>query len=228
MITLALLALQKFFWGLDFRKTLRKGASMAKKVAAIVVLCLPLFLFEGCAVSTQITNTSRSSIEEELLMRALDRALTGLNTEQLKGKAVAVDFYGLSPDKDFAKAFFTAWLQSQQVQMAPDPKEAQLRLKVFAPVLAVDQGQSFIGAPSFTVPLLGFAMPEISLFKDVRHSGHAELQVYSIDADTGKFIDKSPPAVGASQYDDYTILFVINFTRSDINSPTWEWQPGAG
>jgi hypothetical protein len=151
--------------------------------------------------------------------------LAGLNTEQFKGKTVAVDFYGFSADKDFAKAFFTAWLQSQHVQIAPNPKKAQLLLKVFAPVLAVDQGKSFIGAPSFTVPLLGFTVPEISLFKDVRHSGHAELRVYAIDADTGKFVDKSPPAVGAAQYDDYTILLIINFTRSDIDKSTWQWQP---
>ncbi len=201
---------------------------MAKKLAAIAALCLPFFLLEACAVSPQVTNTSRSSIEEELLMRALDRAVAGLNTEEFKGKTVAVDFYGLSSDKDFAKEFFTAWLQSQQVQIASNPKEAQLHLKVFAPVLAVDQGQSFIGSPAFTVPLLGFTIPEISLFKDLRHSGHAELQVYSIDADTGKFVDKSSMAAGAAQYDEYTVLLVINFTHSDLDKATWEWEPGAG
>jgi hypothetical protein len=201
---------------------------MAKKFVGIWISCLACFLLGACAVSTQITNTSRSSIEEQLLMRALERALAALNTEQFKGKIVAVDFYGLSPDKDFAKEFFTAWLQSQQVQIAADPKEAQLRLKVFAPVLAVDLGQSFVGVPSFTVPVLGFAMPEISLFKDVRHTGHAELQVYVVDADGGKFIDKSAMAVGATQYDNYTILLVINFSRSDMGSRQWEWQPGAG
>ena len=42
------------------------------------------------------------------------------------------------------KELFTAWLQGQQVQIATDPKQAQLQLKVFAPVLAVDQGQSFV------------------------------------------------------------------------------------
>ena len=54
------------------------------------------------------------------------------------------------------KEFFIAWLQGQQVQIATDPKQAQLQLKVFAPVLAVDQGQSFMGSPSFTLPVLGF------------------------------------------------------------------------
>jgi hypothetical protein len=152
----------------------------------------------------------------------------GLNAESFKGKTVAVDFYGLTSDRDFAREFFTAWLQSQQVQIVENPKEAELRLKVFAPVLAVDQGQSFFGAPSFTVPVLGFAVPEIPLFKDVRHSGHAEVEIYTLDADSGKFIDKSATAVGAAQYDDYTLLLVINFTRTDVDKPIWAWQPGAG
>jgi len=174
-------------------------------------------LVTACSLSTQITNTARSSIEERLLVRALDRAMMALNTERLKGKTVVVDFYGLSPDKDFAREYFTAWLQSQQVQIASDPKKAQLRLKVFAPFLAVDRGQSFLGTPAFTVPLLGVAVPEISLFKDVQHSGHAELQVYEIDADTGKFIDRRPTASGGAQHHEYTILVLINFARTDID-----------
>jgi hypothetical protein len=201
---------------------------MVKNFSGILISWLMLFSFGGCAVSTQVTNTQRSSVEQQLLVRSFERALAGLNTEQLKGKAIAVDFYGLTSDSDFAREFFTAWLQSQRVQIATTPKEAELRLKVFAPVLAVDQGQSFVGAPSFTVPFLGLAVPEIPLFKDIRHSGHAEVEIYTIDADSGKFIDKSPTAVGAAQYDDYTVLLVINFTRTDVDKPTWAWQPGAG
>jgi hypothetical protein len=130
---------------------------MAKKLAGVPILSLALFLLGGCAVSTQVTNTPRSSIEQQLLMRSLERALT---------------------------------------------------------------------APSLTVPVLGLAMPEISLFRDMRHSGRTELQVYTIDADTGKFLNKSRTAVGAAQYDDYKILLVINFTRSDIDDGSSE--PGAG
>jgi hypothetical protein len=191
------------------------------------VLILFLFaLLAGCAVSTQITNTPRSSIEQRLLVRSLERALATLATQQFKGKTVTVDFYGLTPDKDFAKEFFTAWLQGQHIRTANDPKEAQLRLKVFASVLGVDQGQSFVGAPSFTVPVMGIVVPEIPLFKDVRHSGHSEIEIYTIDAGSGEFVDKSPPAIGEAKYDDYTILIVINFTRSDIDEQKWDWEPG--
>jgi hypothetical protein len=169
-------------------------------------------------VADGLRNTPRSSIEQRLLISSLERALATLDTQEFKGKTVTVDFYGLTPDKDFAKEFFTAWLQGQQVQIATEPNQAQLHLKVFAPVLAVDQGQSFVGAPAFTVPILGFVMPEITLFKNARHSGHAEVEVFAIDGRTGKFVDKTPPAIGETNYDDYTILVVIHFTSSDIES----------
>ena len=133
-------------------------------------LCVLFFLLAGCAASPRITNTPRSSTEQELLVRALERAMAGLDVQRIKDKTVAVDFYGLTADKDFAKEYFTAWLQAQRVRVAPDSKQAPLRLKVFASVLGVDQGQSFLGAPSFTVPLVGFAMPEVPLFKNVQCS----------------------------------------------------------
>jgi hypothetical protein len=185
-----------------------------------------LTLLMGCAISTQVGNTPRSSIEQRLLINSFERALESLDTQEFKVKTVTVDFYGLTPDKDFAKEFFTAWLQGQQVQIVTDPKQAQFHLKVFAPVLAVDQGQSFVGSPAFTVPILGFVLPEIALFRNTRHSGHAEVEIFTTDADTGKFVDKTPAAVGETNYDDYTILVVVHFSHSDIEKRKWDWQPG--
>ena len=110
-------------------------------------------------------------------MRALDRAMANLDVQKLADKTVAIEFYGLTPDKDFAQEYFTAWLQAQRVRIASDSRRAQLKLKVFASVLAVDQGQSFVGSPSFTVPIIGFGVPEIPLFKNIEHNGHAELKI---------------------------------------------------
>jgi hypothetical protein len=69
-------------------------------------------LLAGCAATAQITNTPRSSLEQELLVRALDRAMAKLDTRELTDKKVMIDFYGLTPDKDFAREYFTAWLQA--------------------------------------------------------------------------------------------------------------------
>jgi len=194
------------------------------KTGRLINLCwsVSFFLLAGCAATAQITNTPRSSIEQELLVRALERAMASLDTRALKDKTVALDFYGLTPDKDFAREYFTAWLQSQQVRIAQDPKLAQVRLKVFATVLAVDQGQSFIGSPSFTVPIIGFGVPEIPLFKNIEHSGHAELKLSATDAQSGQFIGESAPATGTSKHDDYTLLIIIHFTRTDVEQRQWD------
>jgi hypothetical protein len=180
----------------------------------------------ACRVRGFNPNQQYYALQCRTTVRSFERALATLDTREFQGKAVAVEFYGLTSDKDFMKEFFTAWLQGQQVQIATDPKQAKLHLKVFAPVLAVDQGQSFVGAPSFTVPILGFVMPEIALFKNLRHSGHAEVEIYTLDSASGKFIDKSAPAIGEAQYDDYTIMIIVHFTRTDIEESKWDWQPG--
>ena len=196
---------------------------MRRIALGILLLCSVSFLVGGCAVSPQITNTRRSSIEQELLVSSLERGFETLETQHLAGATVTVDFYGLTPDKDFAKEFLIAWLQAHQVHIVNDPKEAQLRVKVFAPVLGVDQAQSFIGTPSFTVPFLGVTIPEIPLFRDVRHVGHAALESYTLEEDGGKFLDRSPTAMGQSTYDDYTVLIIIHFTRSDMEKSKWDW-----
>ncbi|HVO93326.1 MAG TPA: hypothetical protein VMT22_10820 [Terriglobales bacterium] len=185
-----------------------------------------IFLASGCTISTQITNTPRSSIEQRLLVRALERSFANLDAQPFKGKTVSVDFYGLTADKDFAKEYFTAWLQNQGVRIAASVNEAQFHLKVFAVALGVDQGQSFFGAPAFTVPLIGFVVPEIPLFKDIKHSGYAEIKIAATDAVSGQFINESASGTGKSAHDDYTVLVVIHFTRSDLETPNWSLGDG--
>ena len=196
---------------------------MTTKVIQIPSL-LVFIALAGCA-TVQVTNTARSSIEQRLLISSLERAMTALSTEPLQGKRVAIDFYGLTADKDFAKEFCTAWLQAKQVRLATDAREAELRLKIFAPVLGVDQGGGFVGVPSVTVPVLGFTTPELALFKSVTHEGRAAIQIYMFNDASGQFVDKSPVANGAASYDEYTILILIHYTRIDMDS---QWQERKG
>ena len=96
---------------------------MPKLAFGILILCSVSFLAEG-ALSPQITNTPRSSIEQELLVSSLERGFETLDTQHLAGATVIVDFYGLTPDKDFAKEFLIAWLQAHQVHIVTDPKDS--------------------------------------------------------------------------------------------------------
>jgi hypothetical protein len=47
----------------------------------------------------KISNTQRAGVEQRLLVRSFERALATLDTQEFKGKTVAVDFYGLTPTR---------------------------------------------------------------------------------------------------------------------------------
>jgi hypothetical protein len=66
------------------------------------------------------------------------------------------------------------------------------------------------------VPIIGFGIPEIPLFKDIEHSGHAELKLSVADEKSGEFVGESVPAIGTTKHDDYTLLIIIHFTRADV------------
>ena len=183
------------------------------------------FLITGCSVATQITSSPRSSIEQKLLVQALERSFNALDPSLFINKTVAVEFYGLTSDKDFARELFIAWLQKHRARTAAVSREPQLRLKVFASVLAVDRGQSFFGTPSFTVPLVGFSVPEIPVFRDVKHVGHAEIKVSITHAETGDFIAESPTVIGKAHHDNYTLFIIIQFTHKDLDKPGWDFGP---
>jgi hypothetical protein len=65
---------------------------MPKLALGILILCSMSVLAEGCALSLQITNTPRSSIEQELLVSSLERGFETLDTQHLAGATVIVDF----------------------------------------------------------------------------------------------------------------------------------------
>lgn len=175
-------------------------------------------LVAGCA-STRVTQTKRSGTEQDLLVQSLERALAHLDLSRFTGKRVALKLYALTPDQGFATEFVTSRLEAKGVEVVPDAATADLRLKIFARVLAVDQGQSFVGIPALVVPVLGYPIPEIALFKWVRNRGHSEVEIFSYDPHTDRFLDATPLGVGRTKYDEFTILLFIGFTLDDLAKP---------
>jgi hypothetical protein len=181
------------------------------------VTAFSCLLMAGCAVSTQVTTTARSSIEQQLLVRSLERAVAQLDVERFIDKRVYLTLFSLTPDQMFAKAFVSAQLEQRGLYIVSDWDQADLLFKVFAPVFGTDQGQTLVGIPSLVVPLVGAAVPEVSLYKAVRNRGQSEVQVYAFDSRTGEFVDKLPVSNGQAKYDQYTILVLISFNWSDLD-----------
>ena len=67
--------------------------------------------------------------------------------------------------------------------------------------------------------LLDFFARSIGFDQSATNEGHAEIQIYLIDGASEDFLTKSPVAVGAAAYNQYTVLVLINFKRTDLDEP---------
>jgi hypothetical protein len=196
----------------------RRRSGAGGGVTALVALS---FLIGGCSFSAQLAATQPSGITQQLLARSLDRALARLEVKRFAGQQVAAEVYTQSGgNQAFIREYILAWLGERGVRVAPDG--ATLALKVFAPVYGTEHAESLIGIPAFQAPVVAIPVPEIALFKWVRNRGLAEVQIYAFEGKTGVFVDKTPAGTGRAKFDDFTVLLIINFTVTDIDTPSPE------
>lgn len=170
----------------------------------------------GCSTQ-QLTLAERSAVEQELLVRSLERAVADLETTLLAGQRVTLELFGLTKDQAFAKALLRARLEERGIDVVDDPAKAELEVRAFASVLGVDRGETLLGIPTVQVPVLAVPIPEIAFFKWTRNRGHTELQLYAFDRATGRFVARVPEGTGRSKLDEFTVLLVIGFTVSDLD-----------
>jgi hypothetical protein len=181
------------------------------KLGIVILACL----LGGCAFSSQLTPTQPAGVTQQLLMRALERGLAGLDINRFVDRNVEVDVYLQSGNEAFFKAFVAAWLEAHRVHLTTTKPE--LKLRVFVSVLGTDKNEKFVGIPAFQAPVLNIPTPEIAFFKRARNRGQAEVSIYAFDGSTDKFLERTPTGVGLAKQDDYTILVLITFTVSDAD-----------
>jgi hypothetical protein len=175
-----------------------------------------LALAAGCS-ARHVTVSDRSAVEQELLVRSLERAVARLDLTALAGRRVVVELLALTRDQGFAREFVAARLQRRGVEVVSEAARADLRLKVFATVLGVDRGETLLGVPALQVPVVSVPIPEIALFKWVRHRGAAEIQLYGYDPRTDQLVGDVTAALGRAKFDQFTVLLVVGFTVSDLD-----------
>jgi len=197
----------------------RPGAFMRHLEASGIVIIAMILLVAGCT-TVRTTPTTRSSIEQRLLVRSLERAAASVDVTPLVGRAVRLQLFSLTLDQAFAREFLRVRLERRGLRIL-DGAGADLTLQVFTAALAVDTADTLFGVPAMQVPVLAVPIPEIALFKWERSRGHAELQSYVYDA-SGQLLGQIRDVLGQAKWDRFTILIFISFVMSDMNKPTPE------
>ena len=160
--------------------------------------------------------TSRSILEEKLLVQGLDKALSSINIESIKGKRVTLNIVGLTEDDmPFAEEYVRIWLIKNGVRVVLNQHESDLSLRVLLNVLAVDNSETLFGTPQFT--FLGVPIPAIAIYRNVRNRGRTELQMVALDNKAEMLVEEFPLGIGVAKYDRYTVLFIIGWTSTDLD-----------
>jgi hypothetical protein len=175
-------------------------------VAAVCTAC----------TTARVTATERSSIEQRLLVRSLERAAVRLDTATLAGQRVKIELFTLTNDAYFAREFLRARLETRGLRFVGPGDEADMTIQVFAAALAVDTTDTLLGLPAMQAPVLAVPIPEIALFKLERSRGHAEMQSYTYDS-RGRLITRLGDVKGEARYHRVTLLIFINFSVTDID-----------
>lgn len=67
--------------------------------------------------------------------------------------------------------------------------------------------------------LLPFALPEIALYKHVHQDALVRLSLDTLEIASGWLVNSSPWYSASTYHDQYTVLFFIAFSTTDLDLP---------
>ena len=119
-------------------------------------------------------------------------------------------------DVSVLKALLEGRLAELGCALVASREQADLWIRVVVFALGTDQGQSFFEMPPVQSVLIPFALPALTLYQAQRQIGYVRYFMQVYDAHTGHLVSTTPWYEGKTYYNQYTILFFINFRGTDL------------
>ena len=202
------------------------GATGTRPLNHCVILLqgiLIMGILTGCGSVHNIPGPVRpTAVEQFLMAQAVERSLNGENTMPIPlayGDTVSLDTSGLTVEQRFFKGAIAGWLGERGLKVIPDSDDATYQIHILVQALGTEQSVSFFGLPPIESVLLPFALPEIAVFKGQYQSGYTRFRLDIFETATGKFIRSTPWFQASTYFNEYTVLFFIDFYRTDLIAP---------
>lgn len=195
----------------------------SKTIQRGVELGILLIMFSGCAAMKELpTPDQATAIEQLLITQAVEQSLYSKDATSLplpKNSTVKLETTGLTVDQRFLIGAVGKWLGEQGLLIKLDAQEPTYRIQILVQSLGTEQSQSFFGMPPVQSVLIPFALPEISLYKAHYQTGYTRFRLDIFETTTGQFIRSTPWLQASTFYNEYTLLFFIDFYRTDLVGP---------
>lgn len=188
-----------------------------------ILLGILLAMVTGCAAMKELpTPDQATAIEQLLITQAVEQSLNNTDTPDLplpEHATVKLETVGLTVEQRFLIGAIGRWLGEQGLRLPPEGEEAAFRIQILVQSLGTEQSRSFFGMPPVQGGLLPFAIPELSLFKAQYQSGLTRFRLDIFETTTGRFIRSTPWLQASTFYNEYTLLFFIDFRNTNLVGP---------
>lgn len=194
---------------------------MSKKIVEVLCLSIALaVLLSACSSTKKVTSSSRTATEQLLITEAVTRSLPkerDLAFPIPRGATVKLDVAGISGDKDVVKGIVAGWLGLHGYNVQDE--NANHRINIIVDSLGTELSTTFFGLPPISSGFLPIALPELALYKSENQSGYARFHFDIFELPSGRFLASSSPFVTGTFYNAYTVLLLITFNKTDLDSP---------
>ncbi len=163
-----------------------------------------------------------TAIEQFLKTQAVEQSLHAKDATTLplpKGATVKLKTTGLTIEQRFLIGAVSQWLGEQGFRLPPENQEATYKIQILVQSLGTEQSQSFFGMPPVQSVLLPFALPEIAIYKAHYQLGFTRFRLDIFETTSGQFIRSTPWLQASTFYNEYTLLFFIDFHRTNLVGP---------
>jgi len=200
---------------------------MVRRLCSAIAVALSVAVLGGCMGTPRVTDPKRTAIEQLLLSTASDRALAGVDLNDLDGKKVFLDVSGFEgDDKAYAIGQLRTLLGKQGALLTEDKAQAAVVAEVTAGALSVDRSDSLFGIPAIPVPVPNvgtFETPEVAMFKTIKQTGVAKFAMNAYEPATGKQVLVIGPVSGTTYHNFHRILFFFKYYRTDLPEKQSKW-----
>ncbi len=178
-----------------------------------------VLLSAGGCTSRQVTNTPRTAIEQLLLTRAVDKALSKFSLAEIRSKKVFLDFSNLEAlGAGYIKTATRARFCKLGATLVEKPDEADLVAEVASGAYGTEYKKSLVGLPALPVPNSPVAFPESAFYKQTEQTGILKLLIF-IHA-KGKFVAADHFYAKA----DRTEGFILWWRFQHEDDVRWGWE----
>ncbi|HET9845130.1 MAG TPA: hypothetical protein VFQ02_05240 [Nitrospira sp.] len=189
----------------------------------MAVLLLSLACTAGCNITAGQVSSPRTPIEQLLLTQSLFRSLEEMVIPLRSGDVVTVetawvpshdDFKG---DLPFAASVIASWFTRHGAIVGGEHPKFHARVLLHA--FGLDKKDVFIGVPPIQSVLIPVALPELTLYRNLRNRGYTRLSIDVVDISSGRLVGTPWTTEGSVLHERYTVLFLFSWTASDLLPP---------